>query len=131
VFGKENVKIFIFEEFVRNPGAFVIQLCNTMGIDADEGLKLISGKRSNERITTGYLRRLDEIEKSEDLTRQFRSATPGKKQELLNPNDPSGEKINPQLSAEWLRKINAIGDEQNRRLVKDWDLPLAEYKYRV
>lgn len=131
VFGKENVKIFIFEEFVRNPDAFVIRLCNTMGIDADEGLALISGKRSNERITTGYIRRLQEIEQSEDLTRKFREGKNKERRQMLDPENLPGDKFKPELSAKWLKKINAISDEQNRRLVNEWGLPLADYGYRL
>jgi len=131
VFGKENVRVFIFEEFVRNPESFLTELCNHMGIDSKEGFDLIDGKRANDGITTGYIRRLQGIEQSENLARQFRKAQPKERKQMLNPTDPSGEKFKPELSDHWLKKINALGDKQNRRLAANWSLPLAEYGYRL
>jgi hypothetical protein len=131
VFGWENIKIFIFEEFVQDPEAFIAKLCDHIGVDPKEGFDLVHGKRSNERLTTDYIRRLQEVEKSKSLTEQFRNAAPNERRKLLEPKEYTGEKIDPQLSENWLKKINAIGDKQNRRLVKEWGLPLADYGYRV
>lgn len=131
VFGRENVKIFIFEEFVKNPKVLVTQLCDYMGIDADEGFRLIDGKRANDRMTTGYIDRLKAIESSRIQSFKFRMAKPGERLKMLDPTDISGEKIDPELSDEWLAKIHAVGDEQNRRIVKTWGLPLTDFGYRV
>jgi hypothetical protein len=131
VFGRENVKIFIFEEFLRNPKAFITKLCDHIGIDPEEGFALVDGKRSNERLTASYIDRLREVERSEHLTKQFREVSPNERRNMLGAEDQPGEKINPQLSEKWLRKINAVGDKQNRRLVKEWGLPLTDYGYRT
>jgi hypothetical protein len=131
VFGKENVKIFIFEEFIRNPEAFITKLCDTIGINPEEGFALVEGKRSNERLTTDYILRLQKIEQSELLTEQFLKASQNERRQMLGSENQPGEKINPQLSEKWLRKINAVGDKQNRYLVKEWGLPLADYGYRT
>jgi hypothetical protein len=131
VFGRENVTLFIFEEFVKNPEALITRLCRIMRIDEEEGFRLIDGKRANDRITTGYIRRLQEIEQSESLAEQFRQASAKMRREMLDPAAQSGEKFKPELSAKWLKKINAVGDKQNRRLVKEWGLPLADYGYRL
>lgn len=130
VFGKENVKILVFEEMIRNPEAFITQLCNIIGVDPGEGVNLMHGKRSNERLTTDYIRRLQEIEQSEILTEQFLNATPEARRKLLESKECTGEKISPQLSEKWLKKINAVGDKQNRQLIQEWGLPLADYGYR-
>jgi len=129
--GKENVKIFVFEEFVRNPEQFISNLCRHMEIDPKEGFDLINGKRANDRVTTGYINRLQEIENSEVLTKQFRSAPSTERREMLNPKKLPGDKFKPELSEKWLKKINAIGDRQNRRLVNEWNLPLADCGYRL
>lgn len=131
VFGRENVKIFIFEAFVQNPENFITSLCDHMGIDSKEGFDLINGKRSNERITTEYIRRLQEIEQSESLTQQFRNALPKERREMLDPKNQSGDKFKPELPEKWLKKVNALADKQNRRLVKEWGLPLSDYGYRL
>lgn len=131
VFGRENVKIFIFEEFAQDPEAFITKLCELIGVDPREGLDLVRGKRSNERLTTDYIHCLQEVEKSKCLTEQFRNAAPNERRQLLEPKEYIGGKIDPQLSEKWLRKINAVGDKQNRYLVKKWGLPLADYGYRI
>jgi len=131
VFGEENIHLFVFEEFTQNPETFITSLCNLMDIDPKEGFELIDGKRANDRITTDYLRRLHEIEQSKDLTRQFRQSAPKGRRQMLDPKMQSGEKFEPVLSEKWTAKINQLGDKQNRQLVADWNLPLAEYGYRV
>ena len=131
VFGKENVHLLLFEEFVQNPAGFITRLCSSMEIDSDEGVQLTHGKRSNNRISTAYVERLKELEQSELLTGQFRQADLQTQLEMLNPNDQSTEKIIPEFSRQWLRKINSTGTRQNRRLVKEWNLPLAVYGNRV
>jgi len=131
VFGEKNVKIFIFEEFARNPKQFITSLCDHIGIDPKEGFNLINGKRSNEGMTTGYISRLQEIEQSKSLTEQFRNAAPEERRQMLNPSEQSGEKVRPELSGEWVEKINTIGKKQSRKLVKKWSLPLADYGYQL
>lgn len=129
--GHENVKIFIFEEFIRNPERFITGLCNYIGIDPQEGFNLIDGKRANERITTEYIRRLQEIDQSESLSSRFCHASPRERKKMLNPKDQTGDKFKPELSTKWLKKINAVGDKQNRQLIREWGLPLADYGYRT
>lgn len=50
---------------------------------------------------------------------------------MLNPAKFPGEKFEPQLAQEWLKKINALGIEQNKHLVKEWGLTLDDYGYRL
>jgi hypothetical protein len=131
VFGRKNVRLFIFEEFVRNPRPFITNLCEHIGIDPEEGVRLIDGKRANDRITTGYIDRLRAIEQSPQQRDRFRDAAPKERRQMLDPQIQDGEKFIPELSGKWVERINRLGDRQNRILAKNWDLPLAEYGYRV
>lgn len=131
VFGRDNVGIFIFEEFVRSPQALITKLCDYIGIDAEEGFRLIDGKRENDRKTNGYIELLQAIERSPSLSQEFRSSGPKQRMRMLTPVDDTGLKIMPVIAEEWLKKIHALGDAQNRRLVNEWGLPLADYGYRV
>jgi len=128
VFGRENVKIYIFEEFCKQPEETILTLCQDIGIDSKEALELMGQKRVNERITTGYTQRLQELEASGELTRIFQRKNPTQRQEMLQPST-IGEKISPQLSQRWVNTIENLGIKQNRRLVKDWNLPLDNYGY--
>jgi len=131
VFGQENVLIYLFEEFVQNPAQFVTKLCHDLNIDAEEGFRLIDGKRANDRITTDYTERIKTLEKSPLRSFLFRKSSAEKKWKLLNSGTSSGEKIDPQISASWLKQIHAVSENQNRRLVNEWGIPLADYGYRV
>ncbi len=130
-FGKENVKLFIFEEFVKNPERVTEELCNYLEIDSQEGVRLITEKRANERITTDYIHRLQEIEQSPDLARAFKKARPGVRRQMLDPKIKSGDKFTPKLSEKWVGKIHAVGKKQNRLLMEEWNLPLSDYGYRT
>jgi len=131
VFGKENVKVLTFEQFVRFPDMFITELCNYMEIDAAEGCHLIHKKRANERITTGYVDRIKAIEKSHIKTIWYRKSSRKKKLKILNPENFTGERFEPQIAPEWLEKIHKIRMEQNRHLVSEWGLPLDDYGYRL
>jgi len=128
IFGRKNVKIYIFEEFSRQPEKTILTLCRDIGIDSAEALELMGQKRANDRITTGYVQRLKEIQASSELTRIFQEMNPKQRREMLQPSN-TGEKISPQLSPKWINIIENLGIKQNRRLVKDWNLPLEDYGY--
>jgi hypothetical protein len=127
--GRENLRIFVFEEFIRSPERFITDLSEYIGIDPHESVELIRGKRANDRITTGYIRRLQEIEHSEELSRQFQDASV--RRLVLNPAELDGDKFRPELEKKWQDKIETFCRKQNRRLAKEWDLPLADYGYRI
>ncbi len=131
VFGRENVDVLLFEELVRSPESFIEKLCAHIGIDPEEGYHLIEDKRSNKRLTTDYTDRIHEIEQSNELTAQFRAASPKERREMLHSEKQIGKRITPQFSEHWLKKINAIGDNQNRILAKKWGLPMSDYGYRI
>lgn len=130
VFGRTNVKIYLFEAFCNDMEKTSIALCNDIGIDSKEALELMGQKRANTRISTGYIHRLQEIEASGKLAGQFQQKNSKDRLQMLSP-DISGEKIDPQPSKEWIKKIELHSVRQNRRLVKKWGLPLADYGYLV
>ena len=131
VFGEENIKLFLFEEFIQNPKLITTELCQFIGIDPEEGIQLVCEKRENERITTDYICRLKQIESTPELKTSFQAVRSKKRKQMLNPADFSGEKFQPELSEYWLKKINGVGDRQNQRLMKQRGLPLSEYGYRT
>jgi hypothetical protein len=131
VFGQKNLKVLVFEELVRDPKIFITQLCDFMEIDPVEGLKLIQGKRANESVTVEYIDRIKALESSPFQNLRFRMSSPRQRGKILNHKKLSGDRIDPQISDEWLAKIHAVGIEQNRRLIDKWEAPLEEYGYLV
>lgn len=131
VFGKENLSIFIFEELVRQPEPFIKKFCDHLGIDGEDGWKLMNEQRANTRITTETVEQINALEKSIIQRIKFRRADKNTRWSLLFPCEPAGEKFKPEFSAEWLEEIHALGTAQNRRLVEEWNLPLSDYGYRL
>ena len=128
IFGRENVKIYIFEAFCRQSEKTILTLCRDIGIDSAEALELMGQKRAHDRITTGYVQRIKEIQASSELTLIFRKMNPKQRRKMLQPSN-TGEKISPQLSPKWINTIENLGIKQNRRLVTDWNLQLEDYGY--
>jgi len=131
VFGIENVRIFIFEEFIRHPKAFIQSLCEFIGIDETEGFELICKKRSNERLTTAYIENIHNTERSSVLRKAYRKASQEERRRLLIPENFDGERINPVLSKKWVDKIDRLSRKQNRRLAANWNLPVEDYGYKI
>lgn len=131
VFGKENVSVFIFEELVRNPEAFITHFCDCLNIDAAEGLRLVSGKRENDRITTDIIERIKRLEKSPLQRIRFRHASRQKQWDMLIPNRDCTERFRPELSNDWKKTVQDFCRDQNRRLAEGWNLPLADYGYEL
>lgn len=49
VVGEHNVGVFLFEELVNDAPSFARRLCNFIGIDAEEGARLLEGRHENVR----------------------------------------------------------------------------------
>jgi hypothetical protein len=131
VFGKQNVHLFLFEEFVRDPDSFITRLSQLLQIDPEESSTLLKKRRSNERLTTDYIDRIRAVERSSGGTAEFRNATPEERRKILNCREMTGEKINPQISDRWQKKIQRLSIRQNRHLLKTWNLPLTDYGYKI
>jgi len=56
VFGDANVRILLFEEFLRSRDAFLAKLCEALGIDAAAARPLLAGKHENPRKSSRLLR---------------------------------------------------------------------------
>ena len=93
--------------------------------------KLIHEKRSNIRLTTAYIENIQNAERSPLLKKQFIEASQEERKKMLIPDNFDGERINPEFSHKWQRKIEKLSLKQNRRLVLDWNLPLGDYGYKV
>jgi hypothetical protein len=131
VFGKQNVHLLLFENFVRDPDAFITHLSTLLNIDPQESIRLLQKKRSNPRLTTDYIDRVREVQQSPDLLAEFQTADPTERRNILDQRSKTGEKISPDLSEKWLATVAAHSRKQNRRLLQHWDLPLCDYGYQI
>ena len=131
MFGRENISIYLFEDLIATPKKTISALCCDLGIDAEEGLRLMDQKRKNDRLTTDYTDRIKALEKSMIQSYIFRRAGPKKRNAMLYSNQTTEEKIRPILSDKWKKEIHAFSEQQNRRMTTQWNIPLADYGYKV
>tara|TARA_B100001123_G_C15344974_1_gene1036573 strand:+ start:10021 stop:10971 length:951 start_codon:yes stop_codon:yes gene_type:complete len=56
IFGRENVHVFLYEDFVHQQEVFVSELCSLMGIDETEGFSLVQKKHINPQKSANVIR---------------------------------------------------------------------------
>ena len=134
-FGRENVRVFLFEQFAEDPPAVIRSLCRFMGIDPEEGVRLMEGKRANDRWTIEQIEKLKAIERSPAELRAFREGTRQVRQRMLGLDEGNrprgGPKARTEVPPEWRDRMREFVRDDHRRLAVDWGLPLARYGYSV
>lgn len=56
IFGKNNIKIFLFEELVENLDCFVNKISDFLGINSEEAKKCLEGEKKNSQYSQRFLR---------------------------------------------------------------------------
>lgn len=133
-FGPENVSLFLFEELLEDRPLFFTRICNSMGIDPEEGVRLTAESTDNERWTTAQIEALQKIKGSQVQSLRFRFAPRRRRKELLGLNrrrEPvvKGAKARAPIPPAWREKIFALTLEGNHWLAETFALPLAHYGY--
>lgn len=134
VFGKENIKVLLFEQLVENQDAFIRELCEFIEIDPEQGIQLARGKRTNERWSQEQLDRLKALNRSPLRALQFRFSDKNKRARLLGihpDTPPTGPKAIVDIPLELKREIKERTRGGNRMLQEQWGLPLEQYGYPV
>jgi hypothetical protein len=126
VFGKENIHVLLLEDLIADKREFVAKLCAIMGIDGEEGVKLLATAHNEKRGSKlGYLRRrlgfLPNV--------AFSQMMPKPIYDLVTAM--AGGKMNPQISDEWRREIEDYYRFGNARVAASYDLDLRARGYAV
>jgi hypothetical protein len=138
VFGRENVRVFLFEQLLTDPRAYYEAICSFVGIDAEEAVAHCEGERENQRWTEPQLQRLREVHGSLWSSTVFRIAPRTVRRQMLgfprqvNAASPPHEKSARIVIADPLQE--AILEKTrpgNRRIAHTWNLPLDAYQYPV
>ena len=132
-FGRQNVHLFLFEQFAEDPPEVIRSMCRFIGIDAEEGVALLDGQRANDRWTVEQIERLKAIEGSPSESLRFRQGTWRDRRRMLGLEGPVPTAGTPRARAEippmWQERILQFAREDHRRLVDEWGLPLERYGY--
>ena len=130
LFGKDRIKIMLFEDFIKDRERYARELCRYFGVSEGTGLNTLRSGHSNPRGTTSFLRYnqlrniifpgiplRDYIPFGDTLRKKFES--------YIRKGRPAHVVI-PQKWREELAEIYKYG---NRKIASDYDLPLEQHGY--
>ena len=128
LFGIDNVKVLLFEDFIHNKDIFICNLCEFIGIDDVELVKeLLNMEKKNS--ARNYRRRKLEAHRLKHpkvwkIFRQFNFI-----RKLGQIYSRSGQKGNFEVPLEWRSKLEVIFKESNKKLAAMDDLDIKNYNY--
>lgn len=132
VFGKDSIKVFLFEKLVEDQSSFIYELCEHIGIDPEKGIQLAEGTQLNRRWTQEQLHQLDRLNKNPLRALRFQFSNKQKRADMLRiGQSDDSPKAAVEISPEWIKKIEDKTRAGNRMIQKQWDVPLEQYGYPV
>jgi len=134
-FGRENILIVPFEKIKQDSDQFYRTISEHIGIDADESIALSKQDLPrNIRWTAGVFERLERICNSRYGRWKFRLF--GQKQRLsdylgkhMETALDGAKRAHAEISEQSRDRILSVSRPQCDRLVREWNVPLAEYGY--
>jgi hypothetical protein len=131
--GPENVGVFLFEHLRENPEDYYTSVCEFIGIDSAEAVRLTAGKHVNRRLREYHIEKLKDIDRSRWKRFMFKRKRPAACKRIMGlaKNDPEIDSppARPRLPAEMAEKIVEVSREGHRWLVNHLGLPLEKYGY--
>lgn len=133
IFGRENVRVFLFEDFVADQPAFLRSLSQFVGIDGEESVRNYGGKRRNDRWTVGQIETLKRIKGSWVQSFKFRFADKDRRKQMLgiplNDEPAEGPTARAEIPQAWQDRIHETTAEGNRWLESEFGLSLGKLGY--
>jgi hypothetical protein len=129
LFGRDNVRVLLFEEFIYNKAGYIKELSEFLDIGENEAMALIETAHDNERIDQARL----------DFEHLVGSRVPMGKNRFISRaasifrffHKISGKdgKAKVGFPGYWTERLNAVYCEGNRKLAEQFNLPLETYNY--
>ena len=127
LFGRENVGVFLFEEFVEDRDTYMKKFCEFLNIDFSMTMRLVEGKHEHPNLSRAELFYYRVMAKVLPKFR-FEFATMNRSKLKLgflgNPR-----KVTSRISAEWEKKLEMLYQEGNRKLISHFGLPVDLFNY--
>ena len=133
-FGRENVKILLFEQFCRDREAFLNELCAFLGIDAAPDLATLLGEKilnpgTADRWLQKHLYMQELTRKGSLLARHPKLLRLAGAIYSNRHRQPARVRI--RMPEEWEEILYPLFRESNLRLVEGFGLPLEQYGYSL
>jgi hypothetical protein len=131
LWGKENICVLLFEEFIHNKEEYIRQLSEFLGIDARESLRLMADQHENPRVLQSQV--------DLELTRSkfgpkgknpFISTALKRWYDFKNLFKKS-KSARVDLPDPWRERLRDFYGESNRELMKFFNLPIDKYGYLI
>lgn len=128
--GRENVGVFALEDLKENAQGFADVLCGFLGIDREEGARLMEARRHNVRLSQDVALRMLRFERSGIASSIYASGgrTIRKRMLRLDRSDGSGS-ARLSISPESRNILEDRTREGNRWIAREFDLRLPELGY--
>ena len=127
-FGKQNINILFYEDYVTNPTQFIRQLSEILDVDKDEALKLLESKRERKRNTMRQMRyhRFCDYFGGRDLIQYFPvSSIKDTWRNYLDGGPPADGFV----SDIWRDRIIELYKDDNKKLKDEYGVDLRRYGY--
>lgn len=135
VFGKNSVKVLLFEQLVEDQSSYIRNLCDFLGIDPEGGVQLASGPKINERWGQEQYNQLKVLNHSPLRALKFRFSNKQKRKVMLGMtqgmDESSKKKTSVVIPPEWIERIEEKTRKGNRWIQTQWDVSLEQYGYPV
>lgn len=129
-FGRDNVAIFPFEDLQSDARAFARRICAFIEVDPEKGAELIAGERRNQRVSERYLA-YSRLRKALGLYIPVGRLVPKAMRRRFNDFVAGGREARVELPAAFVAKMEDYFRDDNRRLSRDWGIPVEKYGYPV
>lgn len=129
-FGRDNVAIFPFEDMKTDAKSFARRICDFIGVDSQHGADLIAGERRNQRVSQRYLA-YSKIRKAFGLYIPIGRMMPEAMRRSFNEFVAGGREARIELPATFVAKMEDYFRDDNRKLARDWGIPVEKYGYPV
>jgi hypothetical protein len=128
IFGRENVRVMLLEDLQSDAQAFARTMCSFIGVDPEEGARLLAKERKNARVSERYYR-YSMLRKRLGLYVPFGKMLPKQARDAFNAYMRSGKGADVSFAAPSVAGLEDYYRADNRHLAEAWQLPLARYGY--
>lgn len=131
IVGKENVGVFLFEEFREDPQQSIRSVCDFLGIDPKQAIDMLDNEEThlNARMTQGQVEYLQSLQKSPWKRLSLIWKSPRDCRRIYRQQGGDQQLAKPQLSDQWKGRISDSTREGHRWLSETFGLNMEQHGY--
>jgi hypothetical protein len=129
LFGKDNVLVLLFEEFLHHKEAYIKKLADFLDIDGHESMELIKTAHDNERINQARLNFEHLVGTRFPIGKNRFISKAATVFQFFHKIFRKDKKAKVGIPNEWIEQLKRIYGDSNRELMRKFKLPLEEYNY--